>query len=360
MPAQTSIPVAATVLGTIGTVFWCIQLVPQVWYNWKKKDTEGLPAMMMFLWVACPSPFINYQVLSKNYRTHIFAGAVPFGVYAVVQNFNIPIQIQPQVFCVLALVSWAQILTYSHKWKPWKATVAAVALGSLCGGLEVLLILTLRGPYDRGVTWPMILVGVVGAVLIGAGLIPPYWELWKRKGRVIGISPSPPTASSFKAPTHRTTDWIFLSIDSLGALFSLMALVAQETFDILGAALYLVVLVLELGIFTSHLIWRLRTRKLRKRAKLEGIKFDDLPEARKYQDHSRGDDSIELGTEGVGVEAAAQHAHAVSEVPWGEEGVAGANKKEMEVPRIGSRDSHAHGDGEVELDLERGDIGVAR
>ncbi len=53
MPAQTSIPVAATVLGTIGTVFWCIQLVPQVFFNWRKKGTEGLPALMMFLWVAC-------------------------------------------------------------------------------------------------------------------------------------------------------------------------------------------------------------------------------------------------------------------------------------------------------------------
>lgn len=62
--------------------------------------------------------------------SHYSSGAVPFGVYAVVQvssisskheaqalttqNFNIPIQIQPQVFCVLALIVWAQILVYSQ------------------------------------------------------------------------------------------------------------------------------------------------------------------------------------------------------------------------------------------------------
>ena len=56
MAPQTSIPVAANVLGTIGTVFWCIQLVPQIWYNWKQKRTDGLPGLMMFLWATCTLP----------------------------------------------------------------------------------------------------------------------------------------------------------------------------------------------------------------------------------------------------------------------------------------------------------------
>lgn len=53
MAPQTSIPVAANILGTIGTVFWCIQLVPQIWYNWRQKKTDGLPGSMMFLWALC-------------------------------------------------------------------------------------------------------------------------------------------------------------------------------------------------------------------------------------------------------------------------------------------------------------------
>ncbi|KAI4265280.1 MAG: hypothetical protein L6R35_007149 [Caloplaca aegaea] len=111
MAPQTSIPVAANVLGTIGTVLWCIQLMPQIWYNWKQKKTDGLPGLMMFIWAM---------------------SAVPFGVYAIVQ-----------------------------------------------------------GPYLRGVEWPMTLVGILSALLLAGGLIPPYFEIAKRNGRVVGISTYP-------------------------------------------------------------------------------------------------------------------------------------------------------------------------
>lgn len=84
MAPQTSIPVAADVLGTIGTILWCVQLVPQIWTNWRTKSTDGLPGTMMFLWAVC---------------------GVPFGTYGIVQNFNMPIQVQPQCFMALCLVS---------------------------------------------------------------------------------------------------------------------------------------------------------------------------------------------------------------------------------------------------------------
>ncbi len=62
-------------------------------------------------------------------------------------------------------------------------------------------------------------VGVSAAILLAAGLLPPYLELWKRKGRVIGLS------------------FGFLAMDWFGAFFSLMGIVAQGTFDPLGACL---------------------------------------------------------------------------------------------------------------------------
>lgn len=93
MSPQASIPLAATILGTIGTVCWCIQLVPQIWRNYRTKKTDGIPAMMMFLWSA---------------------SGVPFGIYAIVQNFNIALQVQPQCFCVLCLISWGQCLVYGR------------------------------------------------------------------------------------------------------------------------------------------------------------------------------------------------------------------------------------------------------
>ena len=201
MAPQTTIPPAANVLGTIGTVFWCIQLAPQIWFNWKQKRTDGLPGLMMFLWAI---------------------SAVPFGVYAIIQNFAIPIQIQPQIFCILSLVSWAQILLYNNGYTAVKASVLATAVALVFGGAEVLLILTLRPLYDKGIEWPVMIVGVTAAILLAAGLLPPYFELWKRKGRVVGIN------------------FGFLTVDWLGAFFSLMGVVTQATFDPLGGCLFIV------------------------------------------------------------------------------------------------------------------------
>ncbi|KAI9696366.1 MAG: hypothetical protein M1836_005643 [Candelina mexicana] len=217
--------------------FWCIQLVPQIWYNWRKKKTEGLPGLMVFLWAMC---------------------VAPLGVYAIVQNFTIAIQIQPQIFGVLSLMSWAQTLVYHDQWKTWKATLAATGTGAAIAGTEVLLVTTLRDPYRRGISWPITMVGVIAALVLAAGLIPPYFEIWKRRGQVVGIS------------------FIFLTVDWLGALFSLFALVAQQTFDVLGGCSYIACLILEGGIFASHWIWLVRTRKLRWEAKLVGKSIEDI------------------------------------------------------------------------------------
>ncbi|KAJ5280146.1 hypothetical protein N7478_005518 [Penicillium angulare] len=171
MSGGDNITLSSNVLGTIGTVLWCIQLIPQIWYNYRRKKTDGFPAAMMFLWAS--------------------------------------------------------------------STMLCLGTSALFGGLEALLILTLRIPYNKGVTWPDIVVGVIAAVLLSAGLLPPYFELWKRDGRVIGFT-------------------------------------AQGSFDILGGIMYILVVVLEAGIYLSHIIWRIRYRKLRKEAKSSGISIDDL------------------------------------------------------------------------------------
>ncbi|OAA60562.1 Cystinosin/ERS1p repeat protein [Niveomyces insectorum RCEF 264] len=227
MAPQTHIPVAANVLG----------LVPQIWTNWRTKKTDGLPASMMFLWAVC---------------------GVPFGAYAIIQNFNYPIQVQPQVFMALCLVSWGQVLVYHHHWPAWKGVIVGLVMAVLFAGVEVALILGLRPIYSRGHEAPALAVGIVASILLAAGLLPPYGEIYKRRGRVVGIN------------------WVFLSMDWSGAFFSLMALVAQNTFDVLGGVLYIICAVLEIGIFMSHIIWRIRTRHIRKQAKAQGKTFDDI------------------------------------------------------------------------------------
>ncbi|KFY00462.1 hypothetical protein O988_03295 [Pseudogymnoascus sp. VKM F-3808] len=205
--------------------------------NSTTKDTNGLPPTMVFLWAIA---------------------AVPFGTYAIVQQFNTPLQIQPQLLCTLSLISWVQILVYGNGWSWFKASIYGITTAAIFGGAQAVLILTLRPLYNRGINYPMIIVGVIASILVAVGLLPPYYEMWKRRGRVVGISL-----------------W-FIFIDLMGAFFSLMALVAQHEFDILGGVLYIAVIILELGILISHAIWLVRTRSVRRAAALEGKTFDDV------------------------------------------------------------------------------------
>lgn len=218
---------AANVLGTIGTVLWCIQLVPQVIHNYRRKSCEGLPAVMLFLWAL---------------------SGVPFGIYFIVQDANIPIQIQPQMFMLLSLITFGQCLYYPPiNWKVLKTLIFSGTTLAIFAALEAGCIVPFKSLYQRGINWPVKMTGIIASVLIGAGLLPPYWELYKRKGQVVGIN------------------FIFLTIDSMGAVFSLLSLVFQDgDFDLLGCILYIIILVLEGGIFMSQLIWLVRTRKKNK------------------------------------------------------------------------------------------------
>ncbi|KAI1765071.1 hypothetical protein GGR53DRAFT_286223 [Hypoxylon sp. FL1150] len=244
MAPQENIPVAANVLGTLGTILWCIQTIPQIWTNWRTKKTDGLPGSMMYLWALC---------------------GVPFGAYNIAQRFNVPLQVQPQAFMVLCLVNWCQIMLYNRKWAVWKAVLVGVVNAAAFAGVETALILTLRPLYDAGNETGVLVVGIIANILLAMGLLPPYGEIWKRRGRVVGIN------------------FVFLSMDWLGAFFSLMSLAVQNSFDILGGVLYIVCILLESGIFLSHIIWLFRTRKIRKEAKLRGKTFDDI--AAEHEEH---------------------------------------------------------------------------
>ncbi|KKK14294.1 hypothetical protein ARAM_007018 [Aspergillus rambellii] len=236
MAGDGNVTLASNVLGTIATVLWCIQLIPQIWYNWKRKDTEGVPQVMMLLWASC---------------------AVPMGAYLILQQVNLPLQIQPQIFGFFALVSWGQILYYTHHFPLLRVVVLVPGTAAVFGAIEAALILGLRIPYKHGVTWPDLLVGIIAAILLAAGLLPPYFELWKRGGRVIGLT-------------------------------------AQGTFDVLGGIMYLIVVLLEAGIFLSHIIWRIRYRKLLREAKTTGRSIDELLEERQ-----RMEKESEVGLEKV-------------------------------------------------------------
>lgn len=92
------------------------------------------------------------------------------------------------------------------------------------GGFEVFLVFISRPAYERGVTAPVELYGVLSTVLIAAGLLPQYWEIYKRK-EVVGIS------------------YLFIFVDVLGGLLNDLSLLFAKEFDGLAAASYTIVIV---------------------------------------------------------------------------------------------------------------------
>ncbi len=87
------IPLGANILGLIGTICWCVQLIPQIWVNWSRRGTDGLNLVTFSAWVVA---------------------AIFFGPYAIDSAFNIPVQIQPQAWLLLCLVVALQILYYDR------------------------------------------------------------------------------------------------------------------------------------------------------------------------------------------------------------------------------------------------------
>jgi hypothetical protein len=107
-----------------------------------------------------------------------------------------------------------------RKWRTWTASLVLVVLLAIFAGIEAGLVFAIKGPYVRGLEWPVLLIGIIAFLTLISGYAPIPFELIKRRGRVVGI------------------DFIFLAIDWNGAFFSLMALVAQNEFDVLFGTMY--------------------------------------------------------------------------------------------------------------------------
>lgn len=166
----------ANVLATIGTVCWCVQMIPQMIVNYKKKNTEGLPESMILLWCLC-APF--------------------FAVFVVSEDLSIPIMIQPHLFGFFCWIVYMQVMFYP----PVSRSII----------IEVGFVIPLRKVYQNGTTWPSLVFGILASIILALGLVPPYFELAKRQGRVVGIN------------------FIFLLTDFSGAVFSLASLAVDRS-----------------------------------------------------------------------------------------------------------------------------------
>ncbi|KAJ5351231.1 hypothetical protein N7452_000205 [Penicillium brevicompactum] len=210
--------VAENVLGTLGAVCWSIQLLPQIIINYRRHDTDGLQGSMMLLWAAA---------------------GVPLGVYNIVEEFNIALRIQPQILTTLSLLTWAQCLYYGKKYSISKCCMAVTSLLVLLGGIEAGLIFGLQAAKDQGLRWPLILMAVLSACLLAAGVLRHYWDIYVHR-------------------TVRGISFIFVGIDAAGDLFSLVSVLFGRKIDILGIVIYGTELILWIGVFICGGIFNLR------------------------------------------------------------------------------------------------------
>jgi PQ loop repeat len=194
------------------------QLIPQIVINYRRHSTTGLQPTMMLLWA--------------------LAG-VPLGVYNIVEAFNIALRIQPQILTFLSLVTWGQCMYYGNQWPKRKAVGLALPLGLLMGGVEAGLIRALWRAKDRGIGWPVTFMAVLAAFLLCAGVARHYWDIYKMR-------------------TVRGISFLFVGIDAMGDLTSLVSVFFQEELDILGMVIYGSELALWLGVFTCGGWYNLR------------------------------------------------------------------------------------------------------
>jgi len=90
--------------GDQGTVLWAGQLAPQVWKSWREHSTSGLSP-----WLVYVNRYGLIIVSLMHLRLIWGFSSLFLGVYAILQDLNIPLMVQPQLFGFLALVCWGQV-----------------------------------------------------------------------------------------------------------------------------------------------------------------------------------------------------------------------------------------------------------
>ena len=181
------------------------------------------------------------------YISWAFAG-IPLGVYNLVQDLNIALQVQPNILIFLSLVAWAQCKYYGDGWNLLRVLAGGAVCGSLIGGAEAGLYFALGLGRRRGVEWPLTLMAVLAAVLLAVGVLRYYWEIYRARS-VQGIS------------------YMFVLIDAGGDLVSILALVFSARIDVVGMVVYSVELVLWIGIGLLGVHYRFRPWLVRKLSK---------------------------------------------------------------------------------------------
>ncbi|GAA5929237.1 hypothetical protein JCM10213_005019, partial [Rhodosporidiobolus nylandii] len=175
----------------------------------------------------------------------VISGA-SLGIYAITQNINVPIMVQPHLYGSVCAFICCQILHYDRGWRWYSAYIGAFsAYAVVCAGFEVGMVFACRAGERAGNSGGTMTFGIISDVMLAAGFFPQFYEIWKLK-EVVGLS------------------YIFLAMDSAGGIFSILSLAFKdEPIDVIALIGYLVIVAFEALVVVVTLILNPRARKQR-------------------------------------------------------------------------------------------------
>jgi hypothetical protein len=132
-----------------------------------------------------------------------------------------------------------------------RSLAVVIPVACIMGAIQAGLIIGVRHAKERDIKWPSILMAVASAVLLAAGVLRHYVDVYVHR-------------------TVRGISFIFVGIDALGDLFSLVSVVFQPTLDVLGMVIYATELVLWIGIFICGAYYNLAPWLRGRRVNMEG------------------------------------------------------------------------------------------
>lgn len=166
---------------------------------------------------------------------------MPLGVYNIADDYNIALQVQPNILIFLSLFTWAQCQYYGKKRALKSVVLFSVAIGTTLGGIEAGLVFALRVANERGQKWAATLMAIVAAVLLAGGVLRHYFDMWKTRSDA-GLSLK------------------FALLDASGDVASLLSVIFQPSLSVLGLVIYGSELVIWIGLIVIVAYFRTFSR----------------------------------------------------------------------------------------------------
>ncbi|THX00106.1 PQ loop repeat protein-like protein [Aureobasidium pullulans] len=217
-----------TAFGILGAVLWSLQ-VGQHSYNLASPNLEKL------------APSLERITLPVILSGLGYCRYTPGCLYNIVDDFNIALQIQPNILILLSLITWSQCKHYGDGWSWTKTSIVNLLLAMIFGGIETGLIFALRLGRDRGHEWPSTLMAIFAAVLLAGGVLRHYVDMIKTRSDA---------GMSLK----------FALLDASGDLAPLISVVFQPHLKILGLVVYGSELAIWIGLICLVCCFRISHR----------------------------------------------------------------------------------------------------